>query len=246
MSKKKNQDETSVDLPKAVRILALETATNVSSVAVFENGKLLGLQENLGGRTHAKLITVMIDRLLKDLEILPKDLDAVAVAMGPGSYTGLRVGVSTAKGFCMALDLPLIGVENLHALANGMVDFAKVLEAKICAMIDARRMEVFCQLFDAESNPIHSPEAKVIEEGAFQKELDAGKVIFLGDGAEKCRGILEQHPNAVVLGSRISSAALLGEIAFARFQKGEFENLITFEPFYLKDFVATISKKKIL
>ena len=246
MAKKKYLDQSHAGKPDSVRILAIETGTNVSSVAIFEDGKLLALQENHGNRTHARLITIMIDRLLKDCELEASDLKAVAVSMGPGSYTGLRVGVSAAKGFCMALDLHLISVGSLDGLASGVKDFAQAIDAKVCAMIDARRMEVFCQIFDAHGNAVSAPEAKIIEDDAFQSELDAGKVIFVGDGAEKCREILGKHPNATVLGSRVSSAAALGGIAHRKFLANEFENLITFEPFYLKNFVATISKKKIL
>lgn len=246
MAKNKNNSPSESEPKSVVRILALETATNVSSVALFEDGTLVALQENHAGRTHAKLITVMIDRVLKDVDLSAESLSAVAVAMGPGSYTGLRVGVSTAKGLCMALDLPLIGVGSLQALASSVADFAEKMDAKICAMIDARRMEVFCQIFDADLNPISAAEAKVIELGAFEDELNAGKMIFLGDGAEKCRNILENHPNAIVFGNRIASSALLGGIAQEKFVQGDFENLISFEPFYLKDFVATVSKKKVL
>lgn len=246
MAKKKYLDQSTSGKPDSLRILAIETGTNVSSVALIADGKLLALQENHGNRTHAKLITVMIARLLKDLDLKGSDLNAVAVSMGPGSYTGLRVGVSAAKGFCMALDLPLIGVGSLDALASGVSDFANAIDADICAMIDARRMEVFCQIFDANHHALTEPEAKIIEEDAFKAALDTKKLIFVGDGAEKCREILEKHPNAIVLGNRIASAALLSKIATSKYHAGDFENLITFEPYYLKNFVATISKKKIL
>lgn len=228
------------------RILAIETATDVSSVALFEEGRLVALQENHSNRTHARLVTVMIDRILQDLELRPQDLSAVAVAKGPGSYTGLRVGVSVAKGLCMALEIPLLSVGSLEALAWSVQDIAAAMQAHICPMIDARRMEVFVQRFDEEGNALSTTEAKIMDEQAFSQELEKGKLIFVGDGAEKCRPIFAGNPNAVVLGTRLSSAAYMGAIAHRRLLAGEVEDLVTFEPFYLKEFVATLSTKKIL
>lgn len=232
--------------PSSHRILAIETATDVSSVAIFEDGVLKALQENHANRTHARLVTVMVERMLQDLEWKTTDLSAVAVAKGPGSYTGLRVGVSVAKGLCMALDIPLLSVGSLEALASSVVDIASVLDANICAMIDARRMEVFAQCFDHHGVAIDLPEAKIVEEGAYMAMLADRKLLFVGDGAEKCRSILTAHANAVVLGSRLSSAQHMGKVAHERLLSGEVEDLVTFEPFYLKEFVATLSTKKIL
>ncbi len=246
MSKKKNHSLDAVARPAKHRILALETATNVSSVAIFEDGILVALQENHALRTHAKLVTVMIDRLLQDLELKPADLSAVAVARGPGSYTGLRVGVSVAKGLCMALDIPLLSVGSLEALAWSVADFAQSIDAWICPMIDARRMEVFTQLFDHEVNAQSQAEALIVEDGAFAAQLKERKLLLVGDGAEKCRTVFAGLANAVILGNRLSSAAYMGAIAHRRLLAGEIEDLITFEPFYLKEFVATLSKKKVL
>ena len=229
-----------------MRILAIETATDVSSVALFEDGHLVALQENHANRTHARLVTVMIDRMLHDLELRPTDLSAVSVAKGPGSYTGLRVGVSVAKGLCMALDIPLLSVGSLEALAWSVTELAQALDADICAMIDARRMEVFVQEFDPQGNPMTQPAALVVEDGAFGEWLQRRKVIFVGDGAEKCRAILGNHRNAIILGKSLSSAANMGAWATQRLVESELEDLVTFEPFYLKEFVATLSKKKIL
>ncbi|MEM7039637.1 MAG: tRNA (adenosine(37)-N6)-threonylcarbamoyltransferase complex dimerization subunit type 1 TsaB [Bacteroidota bacterium] len=245
MSKKKQQKKAAPP-PLRPLILALETATAVSSVALFEGPRLLGHLEYHANKLHAKLITVMVDRLLRDLELKPADLAAIAVAKGPGSYTGLRVGVSTAKGLCMALEKPLMSVGSLEAIALSISDFAQALDARICPMIDARRMEVFCALYDAQGYEIRPPEAKIIEDGAFAADLEAGKVIFAGDGAAKCRELLADHPNAVFLDQRLSTAAGLGPRLWEDFQNGVEENLVTFEPYYLKDFVATKSTKKIL
>jgi tRNA threonylcarbamoyladenosine biosynthesis protein TsaB len=246
VSKKKNLSDKAQAAPVPIRILAIETATDVSSVALFEDGRLIALRENHASRTHARLATVMIEGMLSDLELRPSDLAAIAVAKGPGSYTGLRVGVSVAKGLCMALDIPLLGVGSLEGLAWSVRDFAQAVDAGICAMIDARRMEVFAQSFDSQVNALGVPEAEIIEAGAYRGVLEAGRVIFVGDGAEKCRSILEAHPHAIVLGSRLSSAAHIGGLAHRRLLLGQVEDLVTFEPFYLKEFVATLSTKKVL
>jgi tRNA threonylcarbamoyladenosine biosynthesis protein TsaB len=226
-------------------VLALETSTGVSSVAAFEAGKLLGVIEYHANKLHARLITVMIDQLLSDLSLKPTDLAAIAVSAGPGSYTGLRVGVSTAKGLAMALDIPLLSVGSLETLAHSVTDFAQALDASIVAMIDARRMEVYCAVFDAAGNEIVPTKAKIIEEGAFADLLQKEKVIFVGDGAAKCEPMLDSA-RAIVLKNRLSSASAMGTVAWNKYQRGQFEDLVTFEPYYLKDYVATKSKKKIL
>jgi tRNA threonylcarbamoyladenosine biosynthesis protein TsaB len=246
VSKKKNLQAVEPSQAPGSRILAIETATDVSSVALFEGGLLVALQENHANRTHARLVTVMIDRMLQDLELKPSDLSAVAVAKGPGSYTGLRVGVSVAKGLCMALDIPLLSVGSLEALAWSVTDLAQAIDARVCAMIDARRMEVFAQSFDSHANALGVPEAQIIEPGAYAAALRDHKLISVGDGAEKCRAILSEQPQAIVLGGRLSSAAHMGVLAQRRLLAGEHEDLVTFEPFYLKEFVATLSTKKLL
>ncbi len=242
---KKNQKK-SEEKPRGPLILSLDTATEVSSVALFEGEQLVAVQDVYTNKLHAKLITVLIDQLLGNLELTPKDLAAVVVSEGPGSYTGLRVGVSTAKGLAMALNIPLLSVGSLASLAASVTDLAQAIGAKVCPLLDARRMEVYTAVFDQEGRLLEETSAKIIEEDAFAELLTTQKVIFLGDGAAKCKEILEQHPNAIVLHDRISSARHSGVIAWRKFQVQEFEDLVTFEPFYLKNFVATISKKKLL
>lgn len=246
MSKKKILQAADQQPDTKARILALETATDVSSVALFEDGVLVALQEVHSNRTHARLVTVMIERMLQDLELRPSDLSAVCVAKGPGSYTGLRVGVSVAKGLCMALEIPLLSVSSLESLAHSVQDVALQMDAWIVPMIDARRMEVFMQVFDPNVHPQGEADAVIVTDPEFRALLPQQKTIFLGDGAEKCRAILEQENNAVVLGNRLSSASSLGKPAHAKFIAGQYEDLLTFEPFYLKEFVATLSKKKVL
>ena len=227
-------------------ILAIESATGVSSVALFEAGKLLGVVDYHANKLHAKLITVMAGRLLEDLSIPIAELAAIAVAAGPGSYTGLRVGVSAAKGLAMALDVPLLAVGSLEALAWSVLDLAQRLDAWICPMIDARRMEVFCAMYDTNGLEIRATEAKIIEADAFAQDLAQKSILFLGDGAAKCREILAESPQAIVLENRLSSASSMGHVAWQKFQTGQFEDLVTFEPFYLKNFVATKPKNKLL
>jgi tRNA threonylcarbamoyladenosine biosynthesis protein TsaB len=237
--------ESSTQIPDQALVLAFETATAVSSVAVFRGPKLLGMIEFHTDKLHAKLLTVMVDQLLRDLGLKPTDLSAVGLSSGPGSYTGLRVGVSTAKGLCMALDIPLLSMGSLEALAWSVQDLAEELGAWICPMVDARRMEVFCSMFDQHMQVQSQVEAKVVEPGAFEAELALRRILFVGDGAEKCRGLL-QHPNAIVLGGRLSTAACMGKGFWGKLQLGQIEDLVAFEPYYLKDFVATLSQKKYL
>ncbi|MCB9231256.1 MAG: tRNA (adenosine(37)-N6)-threonylcarbamoyltransferase complex dimerization subunit type 1 TsaB [Bacteroidia bacterium] len=240
MTAKKKTPETRQPL-----ILALETATSVSSVAIFAGPELLGNLEFFGQNRHARLLTPMVNTLLHDLELQPADLSAVAVSKGPGSYTGLRVGVSTAKGLCMALDIPLISVGSLDALASEVVPLATELGAQIVPMIDARRMEVYTATFDAQGQRLTEVEAVVVEENSFADLLESGKVIFTGNGAAKCREIL-QHPNAIILDHNLSTARGMGRNAWTKFQTSEFADLLTFEPFYLKEFVAIVSKNKLI
>ena len=226
-------------------LLVLETATGVSSVAVFEGPRLLAQTEYHANRLHARLVTVMVGQLLEGLSLEPADLAGVVVSRGPGSCTGLRVGVSAAKGLCMALNIPLLSVGSLELLAWSVQDMARALSARIVPMIDARRMEVFCRLFDAGGEPLTDTEAKVVEAGAFAEEMAAGPVLFVGDGAEKCRAILEAG-GGIVLGGRLSTAGGIGPLIRGKFQAEDFEDLVLFEPYYLKNFVATVSKKKLI
>lgn len=224
-------------------ILSIETATAIGSVAVFSGEMLLGSMEIRKGKSHARLITPMVKMLLESLEIDSKDIAAVGVAKGPGSYTGLRVGVSTAKGLCLAWEKPLLSMGSLEALAWQVQELAQELNAWICPMIDARRMEVYCAFYDAEMNEQIATDSAIIEEGAFAEILKERKVIFLGDGAKKCKEIFSSSPNAIVISESLSSASSMGKGLFHKYENQSFEDLVTFEPYYLKDFVATKSKK---
>ena len=220
-------------------ILQIETATTSCSVALAHNGDILGFKEINARNVHAEVITVYIDELIKKADLQYGDLDAIAVSRGPGSYTGLRIGVSTAKGLCFALDKPLIAVDTLAAMARGVASGQKINEnTLLCPMIDARRMEVYTAIFDTNGNVIKPTAAEIIDEQSFSDILSRQKrILFFGDGADKCREALT-HPNAIFLSDFVNSASHLTQIAADRFEAKKFEDVAYFEPFYLKDFIA--------
>jgi tRNA threonylcarbamoyladenosine biosynthesis protein TsaB len=223
-------------------ILSIDTSTKVCSVALHGAGKLLAINELYTEKSHSGMLTTLCENVVKHAGFSLKDLDAIAVAKGPGSYTGLRIGVSTAKGFCFALDKPLISVNTLEAMAYQVKDFYDESHL-ICPMIDARRMEVYCQVFDNQMNTISETEAKIIDEESFSTLLNEKKIVFLGDGANKCQDKIT-HKNAIFPSIEITpSAKTVGSLATNFYEKALFENVVTFEPFYLKDFVGTQSKK---
>lgn len=224
-------------------ILQIETATQVCSVAISRNGQTIALREEKASNIHAGSLTLFIEAVMKSAYLKFTELDAIAVSKGPGSYTGLRIGVSTAKGLCFALDKPLIAVDTLQMMAAGFVAQRMDEDGLICSMIDARRMEVFTAVFDHGLNYVSSTTAKIIDQDSFKTELDTRKVSFIGDGAMKCSEILA-HPNARFYDENFNSAGNMSELAFKRFSVGEFEDVAYFEPFYLKDFVFTTPKKK--
>ncbi|WEK20765.1 MAG: tRNA (adenosine(37)-N6)-threonylcarbamoyltransferase complex dimerization subunit type 1 TsaB [Candidatus Pedobacter colombiensis] len=225
-------------------ILQIETATQVCSAAVSVNGKTIALKEEMASNIHAGSLTLFIKEVMDTAGLQFTDLDAVSVSKGPGSYTGLRIGVSTAKGLCFALDKPLIAVDTLQMMAAGFLVEQAGAEGLICAMIDARRMEVFTAVFDADLNYVLPTEAKIIDENSFAAELALGKVTFIGDGAMKCAAVL-QHENAAFSELNFNSAAYMSQLAYKAFTAAQFEDVAYFEPFYLKDFVLTTPKKKV-
>jgi tRNA threonylcarbamoyladenosine biosynthesis protein TsaB len=226
-------------------ILQIETATTVCSVALAKDGEVLAVKQLDERNIHAEIITVFIDELLASTGIKYNDIDAIAVSSGPGSYTGLRIGISTAKGLCFALDKPLIAVETLEAMANGVIaDGQYKAEDKLllCPMIDARRMEVYTALFDITGNRIKPTAAEIIDEHSFSELLKNNRILFFGDGAEKCREVLGSNENAVFLPGFTNSATYLTTKAVEKFANQEFEDVAYFEPFYLKDFLITQKK----
>lgn len=218
-------------------ILSLETSTTVCSVALHDNGKLIASAEMHKEQSHASKLAVLIDQVVNLADVSMNALQGVAVSEGPGSYTGLRIGVSTAKGLCFALGIPLISVGTLTLLAKQM-QVKPILDNNpwLCPMIDARRMEVYCQLFDREVNALQDIEAKVIDEESFKEPLANHRIIFFGDGAAKCKSVII-HPNAFFVDAIVPSAKELGILASEKFLRNELEDLVTFEPLYLKEFL---------
>ncbi len=221
------------------RILCIETSTKVCSVALSENGRITELKEDLSNNySHAERINVFIDAVLKPTKF--SDLDAVAVSLGPGSYTGLRIGVSSAKGICIGQNLPLISVNPLEAMARRIEADEKTLKIP---MIDARRMEVFCAGFKGKGEPVFDTRAEIVTADSFSRYKNFSDVLYFGDGAEKCKNVL--HEPRYRFAEVYASALGMAEIADEKFHKKKYENLAYFEPFYLKDFVAGKPKKRL-
>lgn len=221
------------------RILSIETSTSICSVAVHLDGKLMSLAELAEPGAHAERLMLLAEEVLEKAKIGFQELDAIAVSEGPGSYTGLRIGVSTAKGLAFGLNKPLIGVNTLQALASAV----DVKEGElVIPVLDARRMEVFREVFDWKLNSVAKLDAEVLSADSFQNFLDSHRVYFLGDAADKVESIV-QHNHASFISHLTFSAQYMGGIAFGKYQKGQFADLAYFVPNYLKEFKALHSKK---
>ncbi|WP_097046463.1 tRNA (adenosine(37)-N6)-threonylcarbamoyltransferase complex dimerization subunit type 1 TsaB [Flagellimonas pacifica] len=222
------------------RILNLETATTNCSVSISEDNEIVSLKENNAmNYSHSEQLHVFIKEALNEASLSFLDLDAVAVSKGPGSYTGLRIGVSAAKGLCFSLDLPLISVPTLQSMASQI----KALDGEIVIpVLDARRMEVYSCVFNANYEVVRETRAEIIDESSFDKFLAGSKVHLVGSGAEKCIEVLN-HPNMNFDTSIIPSAKEMAQLSFKKFQEGLFEDVAYFEPYYLKDFVLQTKKK---
>jgi tRNA threonylcarbamoyladenosine biosynthesis protein TsaB len=230
-------------------ILHIETATNVCSVALSGDGKLISLRESTVKNSHAAVITKFIDEVTKSTKVELSIIDAVAVSKGPGSYTGLRIGVATAKGLCYALDKPLIAIPTLQAMACGIQKAkGKRQKAKdkilLCPMIDARRMEVYYALYDFDGNEVRETRAEIIDEDSFSDLPVDHTIIFGGDGSMKCREVLKSQKNAIFIDAFEASAQFMISLAEIKFARIEFEDLAYFEPYYLKDFIAGKARVK--
>lgn len=231
-------------------ILCIETGTDICSVAIARDGELISLRESDEGRDHARQVAVFVDELLKENDLRPEELDAVAVGKGPGSYTGLRIGVSFAKGLCYGIQKPLVAIGSLDALTEvaredyeaGILDIDGWDEAVLCPMVDARRMEVYTQRFTSCGEALSEVSAEVITTESFAAErVSEHPFVIFGNGAKKCEEVLSGATWVQVA----PSARGLVRLAEEAFEKGQFEDLAYFEPFYLKDFVVTTSKKKL-
>ncbi len=222
------------------RILMIETSTECCSVALSEGPRIVAQRIDETPRMQSSMLAPYIVEVLQEAGLTASDLDAVAVSEGPGSYTGLRVGVSTAKGICFGAGIPLIGVDTLQILACQ----AEMPTDRIIAFLDARRMEVYAATFDAEGRKLSDTAAVILDSESYHAELEAGRVLFIGTGVEKFQAVC-QHHNAVFQPCFPLATAML-QPSLAALQKKEFKDVAYFEPFYLKDFVAGVSKHAIL
>ena len=244
-------------------ILCLETSTAVCSVALVDNSNVIALRESLDGQNHAEKITIFIDEVMKEANISYNELEAIAVSKGPGSYTGLRIGVSTAKGLCYAMEKPLIAIDTLAAMTEGFLDNnfdnnTNIMSSSLslslssslssssifCPMIDARRMEVYSAFFTEDMKKISETEALIIDESSFS-DLKLNHHLYLfGDGADKLVSLFENEENITVIEKFHCSAAYMARLAEEAFKNNDFVDTAYFEPFYLKDFVPGIPKVK--
>jgi tRNA threonylcarbamoyladenosine biosynthesis protein TsaB len=221
-------------------ILNIETSTKNCSVSIARNGEIIAIKElNNGNYSHAEVLHPFMQEILIEADILSEELDGIAVSKGPGSYTGLRIGVSAAKGLCFALNIPLISIDTLLALSHSI----NVDNGVIVPMLDARRMEVYAAVFDSGHNQIRKVQAEIIDEASFSEYLSLGTVYFLGDGAQKCQEIIT-HKNAVFILDKFPSYRQMAALSYQKYVRQEIEDVAYFEPFYLKDFVVIAEKKK--
>lgn len=216
-------------------ILSLETATDVCSAALHDHGTLLSQAETHEPQSHGAQLAVMIDQVIRKANLEFKEINAVAITEGPGSYTGLRIGTSTAKGLCFALDIPLIAIGSLELLAFQAMDYNKS-KALLCPMIDARRMEVYCLVADQNLHIIQPVSAKIIDPYSFSELLNGNKMLFFGNGSEKCKEVLH-HENATFMSNIVPLATALGILADKKYKAGAFVDLSDFKPLYLKEFL---------
>jgi tRNA threonylcarbamoyladenosine biosynthesis protein TsaB len=230
-------------------ILCLETVTPVCSVALCDRTGLIMVRESRENKSHSTLLTIFIEELLKESGVRAEELEAVAVSKGPGSYTGLRIGVSVAKGIAYGASVPLIGIDTTRSMFNGLIASNKKYEANstslFCPMIDAKRMEVYYSIFDSKGNVIKKTSAEVINEESFNEIPESVEIVFFGDGAGKCRDMIS-HKNSFFDDDFMISATNMYKIVFEEYNAGRFEDVAYFEPYYLKDFITTTQRKNII
>ena len=226
-------------------ILHIETATEICSVALSKGTELMALKEESKGFSHAEKMIPFIDQLLREAHILPSDLDAIAVSIGPGSYTGLRIGASTAKGLCYALNIPAISVSTLMSIAEGVKQDKNFNDKDfiIAPMIDARRMEVYTALYNQNQKLLNDIHAEIIDESSFKDILELHNVVFCGNGMPKCKESLSQNKNALFSAVTLSAQNMIYP-AMEKYKNAQFEDVAYFEPFYLKEYIPGKSTVK--
>jgi len=231
-------------------IICLETATNICSVALCNSAGIISLRESNESKSHASVLTLFIEEILKENGIRARDLEAIAVSKGPGSYTGLRIGVSVAKGIAYAASIPLIGIETTISMFWGISKSLKVSQGSdnnplFCPMLDARRMEVYYAIYDARGNTIKDISAEIITAVSFKNIPDSQKIIFFGDGAAKCKEVIKRTYAHFDDDFRISASHLHRPV-FQALKDHRYEDVAYFEPLYLKDFLTSKPRKNIL
>lgn len=222
-------------------ILSIETSTSVCSIAITDGEDVVVSQKLFLEKSHSNLLTVIIEDALKQCRLKLGDLQAIAVSKGPGSYTGLRIGVSTAKGLCYAMGKPLISVPTLKAMAHE-VNIHNTEGYLLTSMLDARRMEIYTSTFDSDLNTIIETNAMILDDNSFAETLGSRRVLHYGDGADKFRPLVQFNENARFISGISPSAWAVGQLAFDKFLKEDFEDVAYFEPYYLKEFRATVPK----
>lgn len=229
-------------------ILNIETSKSTCSVTLSDGTKLISKKVSYENNSHSKLLAIFIDEILKEQKISPKQIVAFSVSEGPGSYTGLRIGTSTAKGMAYSLNKPLIAIDTLKIMCKNLLQKnpdLKNIDAILCPMIDARRMEVYTAFYNLDYSKISETTNLIIDENSFLTALHNKKIIFFGDGAEKCKTVIK-HPNAIFIDDIYALAENMIEFSYEKFSNKNFEDLAYFEPFYLKPFIATTPKNKLL
>ncbi|MDD2530874.1 MAG: tRNA (adenosine(37)-N6)-threonylcarbamoyltransferase complex dimerization subunit type 1 TsaB [Bacteroidales bacterium] len=224
-------------------ILLLETSTEICSVALAKGRDIISKRSSSEVNSHSKMLSIFIEQVINESSIPYKELSAIAISKGPGSYTGLRIGVSSAKGLAYALDIPLISIETLRILEKGVKE--KYPNANTVAMIDAKRMEVYCEIYDSKGNVVKPLSADIIDKGIYQKYIDnSSEYVFVGNGAKKTMSFFEDKSNCRLDEEVFLDATLMSEMAQMKYFDKDFEDVAYFEPYYLKDFVAVESKVK--
>ncbi len=231
---------------KDIFVLQIETATPVCAVAVSKNGKTIAKIDADEPNLHASHLTIFINQLLVDVEISMEDLAAVAVSMGPGSYTGLRIGVSTAKGLCYGMNIPLIAINTLDAMLAGFTErYPELVNRNVLIpMIDARRMEVYLANYNDAGLKIRNTEACIVDADFFAQTDGQQRFVLFGSGADKFEALFAENPQVEVVSHFANSADFLSGLAYEKYVEQQFVDQIYFEPFYLKDFMATTPKKR--
>jgi len=225
-------------------ILNIETATMVCSVCLSDGGRLLFERTSFDGPSHASLLGIFVNDAVRQAQMDGRKIEAIAISSGPGSYTGLRIGFSMAKGLCFGWNVPLISIPTLELLAHKAIQLVSE-PALYCAMLDARRMEVFTALYDSSLIKVGNTEAVIVTAGFHASLLEKQQIYFFGNGADKCKNLI-QSPNAVFLDDLYPQASDMAVLSEQKYRAKRFEDVAYFEPFYLKDFVATVPKNKIL